>query len=114
MQQSQFLLYQCFAGPVDVACADGEDDVALPDIGPQELGDLGQGLAVGGTGDPLHQITGGNADQVLLPGGVDLRHHADIHPLQLLDEILDQGMGPGVGTDESAYGIAKKLASLGI
>ena len=45
-----FLLNQCFAGAVDIACAHGQDDVALLDIGLQELSDGGQGLAVGGTG----------------------------------------------------------------
>ena len=44
-----------------------------------------------------HQISRGNADGVLLPCGVDFRHHGHIHPPQLPDEIIEQGMGSGVG-----------------
>ena len=59
--------------------------------------DIGQGGAVDAAGDLRHQVAAGDAQLVTLTGGVDLRHDGHIGELQLLDELLKEGVGAGVG-----------------
>ena len=67
-----FFLQKGLSGLVDVACADGQDQVALL-RSPAEIGrDLRERLKVDAAGNAARQIAGGDADGVALAGGVDL------------------------------------------
>ena len=66
----RLFVQQCVSGLVDIACADSQDQIALPRIFAQPLRQLRQRGAVDAARNGVHQILRGHADGVLLTGGV--------------------------------------------
>ena len=90
-------LQKCFAGLVDIARADGQDDVARPGVRLQVGRDALQTRAVDRARDLRGQIRGADAHGVLLARGVDIGQHRLVDRAQLVDEVLKQRAGPGIG-----------------
>ena len=90
---------------VDVAGTDGEDDVAGAGGGPQGGLYLLEAVEEEAARDAPREVGGGYAAGVRLARGVYLREVGDVGALELLDEVLEEGGGAGVGVGlEHEYG----------
>ena len=89
---SGFLLFFEDALPylVDIARADGQDEVAGLGGPADGLDDLVEGVKVKRVWDDLREVAGGDADRVFLARGVDLRQNGEVRAAELGGEIVEQ------------------------
>ena len=84
-------------GLINIARADGQDDVARLRNAAQIGRDLRERLKIDRARHLGGQIARGDADLVALARGVDLRQHGQIDALQLRNEVGEERLGARVG-----------------
>ena len=87
-----FLFQKRFAGTVNVAGTDSQNQITGLHIFTKELGYLRQGFAEHTAGNLLCQISRGNTHRIPLPGRIDFSQHQQVGLLQFPEEVIKQRM----------------------
>ena len=90
-------VYEVFAYLVDVARADGQDNVAGARGLSQGLLYLPEIREEAAAGDVLREVGRRDAEGVVLARGVDLREEGDVRAAELLYEVVKERSGARVG-----------------
>ena len=110
-----FLLQQCLTGPINVACADCENNITGIGGPSQCLFNFLKGIYVHTVGDFLGHIAAGNSNSIFLTGRINVRQNANIGATQLFNEIIKEcvraGIGMGLENNDCAL-ITKRLNSI--
>ena len=91
------MFQQLFPRPVDIPRAHGKNQVPGLSQSPEGVGGFVEGRTVDRAGDFPAEVSGGDAQGILLPGGVDFGKDHDFGDFQLFHKAVKELGGPGIG-----------------